>query len=43
MTLAPSIDRDSPRPYGPLYPFRSRFVTVGRGTATGGTQGHRMH
>jgi len=43
MTLAPSIDRDSPRPYGPLYPFRSRFVTVGRGTATGGTRGHRMH
>ena len=43
MTLAPSIDRDSPRPYGPLYPFRSRFVTVGRGTAGGGTQGHRMH
>ena len=43
MTLAPSIDRDSPRPYGPLYPFRSRFVTVGRGTAIGGTQGHRMH
>ena len=43
MTLAPSIDCDSPHPYGPLYPFRSRFVTVGRGTATGGTQGHRMH
>ena len=43
MTLAPPIDRDSPRPYGPLYPFRSRFVTVGRGTATGGTRGHRMH
>ena len=43
MTLAPSIDRDSPHPYGPLYPFRSRFVTVGRGTATGGTRGHRMH
>lgn len=43
MTLAPSIDRDSPHPYGPLYPFRSRFVTVGRGTAGGGTQGHRMH
>ena len=43
MTLAPSIDCDSPHPYGPLYRFRSRFVTVGRGTATGGTQGHRMH
>ena len=43
MTLAPSIDCDSPHPYGPLYPFRSRFVTVGRGTATGGTRGHRMH
>jgi acyl-CoA synthetase (AMP-forming)/AMP-acid ligase II/pimeloyl-ACP methyl ester carboxylesterase len=43
MTLAPSIDCDSPHPYGPLYPLRSRFVTVGRGTATGGTQGHRMH
>ena len=43
MTLAPSIDHDSPRPYGPLYPFRSRFVTVGRGTPAGGTRGHRMH
>lgn len=43
MTLAPPIDRDSPRPFGPLYPFRSRFVTVGLGTATGGTRGHRMH
>ena len=43
MTLAPPIDCDSPHPYGPLYPFRSRFVTVGRDTATGGTQGHRMH
>ena len=43
MTLAPSIDRDSPRPYGPLYPFRSRFVTVGRGTPAGGPRGHRMH
>jgi haloalkane dehalogenase len=43
MTPAPSIDRDSLRPLGPLYPFRSRFVTVGRGTAAGGSQGHRMH
>ena len=43
MTPAPSINRDSLRPLGPLYPFRSRFVTVGRGTAAGGSQGHRMH
>lgn len=43
MTPAPSIDSDAPSPYGPLYPFRSRFVMVGRGTATGGPQGHRMH
>ena len=43
MTADPSIDRDSPRPFGPLYPFRSRFVTVGRGTASGGQRGHRMH
>ena len=49
MTEAPPIDdqshRDqgsSPFPYGPLYPFPSRFVTVGRETAAA-PQGHRMH
>jgi len=35
-------DRGSPPfPYGPLYPFPSRFITVGQGTAA--PQGHRMH
>lgn len=43
MTAVQSIDREPPHPFGPLYPFRSRFVTVGRGTAAGGPRGHRMH
>jgi len=50
MTEAPPIDDQpphhdhgsSPFPYGPLYPFPSRFLTVGRGTAAA-SQGHRMH
>jgi acyl-CoA synthetase (AMP-forming)/AMP-acid ligase II/pimeloyl-ACP methyl ester carboxylesterase len=29
-------------PFGPLYPFPSRFATVGR-TGAGASQGHRMH
>ena len=34
----------TPFPYGPLYPFPSRFATVGRRTAHGSaSQGHRMH
>jgi len=49
MNGAPPIDHQpphhdrgsSPFPYGPLYPFPSRFITVGRGTAA--PQGHRMH
>ena len=28
--------------FGPLYPFPSRFATVGR-TGAGASQGHRMH
>jgi olefin beta-lactone synthetase len=28
--------------FGPLYPFQSRFATVGR-TGAGASQGHRMH
>ena len=43
----PHREHGSPQfPFGPLYPFPSRFVTVGRGTATGSSaapQGHRMH
>jgi acyl-CoA synthetase (AMP-forming)/AMP-acid ligase II/pimeloyl-ACP methyl ester carboxylesterase len=42
----PHHEHGSPQfPFGPLYPFPSRFVTVGRGTAVGSAvrQGHRMH
>ena len=40
-----AIDRtppQSPAPFGPSYPFASRFVTVGEGAA-GAVQGYRMH
>ncbi|MFN5756270.1 MAG: alpha/beta fold hydrolase, partial [Planctomycetia bacterium] len=30
-------------PYGPSYPFRSRFATVGRRAGGNGSQAHRMH
>ena len=43
MTAAQPNDRGPSLPFGPLYPFRSRFITVGRGTPTGGQHGHRMH
>ena len=39
-------DRDPPSfPYGPSYPFRSRFATVGQGDGGNGPRGpgHRMH
>jgi acyl-CoA synthetase (AMP-forming)/AMP-acid ligase II/pimeloyl-ACP methyl ester carboxylesterase len=39
----PHREHGSPQfPFGPLYPFPSRFITVGRGNAAG-PQGHRMH
>ena len=41
---SPCDRRPAPFPFGPLYPFPSRFVTVGRRTAGGGASaGHRMH
>ena len=43
MTAAQPIDGKNLSPFGPLYPFQSRFVMVGRGTAAGGPRGHRMH
>ena len=43
MSGPPAFDRAPlPSPFGPSYPFASRFATVGRGTA-GAPQGHRMH
>jgi acyl-CoA synthetase (AMP-forming)/AMP-acid ligase II/pimeloyl-ACP methyl ester carboxylesterase len=43
MSGSPAIDRAQlPSPFGPSYPFASRFATVGRGAA-GAPQGHRMH
>lgn len=53
MNGAPAINQQQPHraqgsppfPFGPLYPFPSRYATVGRGTAAGSTEadGHRMH
>ncbi|MFO0424095.1 MAG: alpha/beta fold hydrolase, partial [Planctomycetia bacterium] len=43
MSGHPAIDHAPlPYPFGPSYPFASRFATVGRGAA-GAPQGHRMH
>ena len=44
--VLPSRDHEpAPFPFGPLYPFPSRFATVGRGAAAGAgaSPGHRMH
>jgi olefin beta-lactone synthetase len=45
-TALPNCEPASgPFPFGPLYPFPSRFATVGRTAAAGAeaSQGHRMH